>query len=327
MNRRGCCGVATVVGVLGAIALAAEVGAVVVRAHRPRTLALEPGVIWSLAFVDDGKALVVDYALPQGHACTTYSAATGAELARPGVVLALSGASLAAFAGGNHVYLLNALSGTVTARYELAASVTAVALSRNGELFAAASERVVEVRSTRDGALVKSLEIPDVVHASSDRLAFSPRGDRVALQSIPTSPGAYFPEGRVVSWSLADGQATAPVSGRLLGFAPDGELLIRRRIADSLESMSANGAIRSRFIPDIDLNIALSGAGDRVAAYGMSEDHDIVIDVREVESGALLRRFVPRDRAGGHALALSPEGDELAIGYENGTVDIWSLHR
>lgn len=98
------------------------------------------------------------------------------------------------------------------------------ALSPSGALVAAHIGSAVEVRATRTGALVRTLELPRGILTNPTEVyncELAPGEDRVLLKKYVGSSETYE---KYATWSVADARLLGTVAGRILGFTRSGDL-------------------------------------------------------------------------------------------------------
>jgi WD40 repeat protein len=312
------------------IVIAGAAGVVAFRATRPsRTLKVsfgfEPGSYSGLASAFDGPEL--RFVGPRrlavnnpGHSCDVYSVETGTrERTLPDFPEALDPCSsrALAFSGqGGSLELVNLATGTTRP----VAGVTGrpFALSPTADVVAAltSSETAIELRSIGDGR-VRTLPLPVAPQNSNEvpwtSLTFSPDGERLAFTSAL----------RIWTCHLATGSWENAGVGSLLGFSR-GSLVMVPDSASGPRGLTLVGpGGRSRNLAPEDHGDALSASGERLATLHWTGDTGAEIVVREIETGEVLRKITTSRDV--RCLALSPQGERLAVAHAGGLVEIWEI--
>src|SRR5262249_25508966 len=130
-------------------------------------------------------------------------------------------------------------------------------------------------------------------------------------------------------WSLEGGKLLGKLAGRGWGFNARGEALLEEQSTDGDHFLvQAVGAPERRVLLALSGQPVLAASGERTTSLHELGEHRRVTDVIDVETSAVLRR-IPRegDAASLWNEALSAEGDRLAIGLEDGTVEVWEIPR
>jgi hypothetical protein len=318
---------ALALALLASLALVAAVAGLVLREHTCRTLHFGTGGIAELEFVNGGRWLSVSHeSLALVH--RVYPATGGSDFSGlrrtdlfPAVYAAR--APLAAYLDFARVRVVDIANGYPETRVELMTAYSAVALAPGGETVAVVTTaHKLELRSTRDATLSRSFDVPESLRtADRHRLAFSPRGDQVALEGH-WREGSY---NRVHVWGVSH-PAEHDLGGALVGFTSLGEVVTNGVEPNPFELVAHGRDGIPRALPETtSIVVALSADGARLAAYRVDGSTKMV-EVSSVETGVVLRRVRVRS-TGSSPLALSPEGDQLAIAYDDGAVEVWDVPR
>ena len=192
-------------------------------------------------------------------------------------------------------------------------SVSAIALSRDGQRLAVAHPDLVILLSTVSGEVIQKLPKTKV-----DFLSFSDDGRTLATASE---------DGTIQSWNLTSGQITRTITGggkiTALRFAPAGRILASaaedgslrlwdlQTGASSLQLKKHSAAVNA---------IAFSPDGNLMATGG--DDRSVII--WEMATGKARRTLKGHDLAV-TCLAFSPDGSLLASGAGNSSVVLWDV--
>jgi WD40 repeat protein len=311
---------ALALALLLALALAGGVGWVAHRrSHEPRLSIPMASHADELRFLEDGAVIA---AFDYDRSATFWSSDTGAPLGtidfaarKVAPISALEDRFVACVDSSIEIH--DTRTGGLLKRVPGACGFNRAALSRSGSLVATALAPAseIELRSTTTGEVAGKLELP---HAVDDLAAFhfSPRDELLAAWD-----GDKF---ELLVWSLADRKLLARMpTWAAIGFLRDGREILSRpkegAPGDVLAAHSvADGQVLRRYGELPETASAVSASGDRIALL-----FERSVDVVDAATGALLRRIVRVENP--FALAFSPAGDRLAIGYRDPRIEIWDL--
>lgn len=313
------------------------------RAHRPwRELRLPSAVRW-LSFGRDATTLAVQQIVPdrdQGSRAIYHVLALATEsevrvvedepglrLTRHGLVLHLpegEPASMEDLASGARRAILEAGVVTSTSRVSLAPDLRTVAF--------VTSENALELRSVL-GAAPRSLALADSkIEARYAWILFSPGGERVAA-SVASFGGDF-----VHVWSTGTGAREQDTDLSVVGFARSGELVTAgdswtpgSPVEIALAPAQGPPRVLARVVLE-EARQTVCVSGDRLASVerevSASEDAPpapVEVVVRALPSGAVVRRLPLPPGEKVQNLALSHDGDRLALGFASGLVEVWDL--
>ncbi|HZU99892.1 MAG TPA: WD40 repeat domain-containing protein [Planctomycetota bacterium] len=201
------------------------------------------------------------------------------------------------------------------------------ALAPGGEVVAiVASQDSVELRSAHEGTLIERLALPPPTELSgvfsfTEKLHFSPTGDRLAYTSATFNVRVY---------DLAKKEWHAVGVAETIGFTRSGIVVTPWSGNDFVAPvLLTNGGTRR--VPLIEEEgggapYALSGWGNRFAFHREAKGKagaEVVVETTETRE--VLRRVPVRSASAVRCVALSPEGERLAVAYQDGTVEIWEV--
>jgi len=248
----------------------------------------------------------------------------GLDVFGPGLVYPTRDRIVQTLCNGN-VVVLNAQTGRIESRRDLAQTTPSVELSPDHKQLGVATDDGVALLDASSGATVRRLRGGGQVK----RLAFSPDGRRVA--------GAT--QDGVMVWPAGGGTGRLLIEARGsladLTFSPDGRNLIVGACGcppDALEGVRIYDASTGRLtrrLPGTRLMqaVELSPDGSRLATADWEQGGAGKATVRiwAVRGWRRLRIIPALDGVQLSALAFSPDGSELAIGGTDGTAGVWSL--
>jgi WD40 repeat protein len=160
-------------------------------------------------------------------------------------------------------------------------------------------------------------------HATIPDLAFSPDGRTVAtgeMRSGAENPKVELIVLRNARTGTAERSSHPIVSGRLVGYTPDGRYLLVTTGATTSELLDARTLKRVRTIR-LGEPAALAPRGS-VAAFGHTDGSVTFLDLT---TG---KETTPSDRTGSSvdSLSFDADGKTLATGDDDGTIGIWNVH-
>jgi WD40 repeat protein len=249
----------------------------------------------------------------------------GQEIFGPGLVYASRDRIVETLCNGN-VVLLDAQTGRIESRRDLAQTTPSVELSPDRKQLGVATDDGVALLDATSGATVRRLRGGGQV----ERLAFSPDGTRVA--------GATH-DG-VMVWPAAGGTGRLLIRGEGsladLTFSPEGRNLIVGACGcppDALEGVRVYDTSTGRLLrrlPGTKLMqaVELSPDGSRLATADSELGRGAGkarVQIWEVPGWRRVRTIAALEGVELSALAFSPDGNELAIGGTDGTAGVWSL--
>jgi WD40 repeat protein len=276
--------------------------------------------IMALAFSADGKT--VSGEIEQGG-IKLWDARTGEVKKQLGdhddtgsmAVLSSNGTMLADVGEDEKLRLWNMSTGEKKTLPANDGSVSAIALSPDGQRLAAATPNSIILLRTATGELIRKL---DSQTNRIDCLSFAADGQTLATAGE---------DGKIQTWDLAGGRITSTITGggkiTTLCFAPGGRTLASatedgivslwdlQTGALSLQLKKHAGAVNA---------IAFSADGNRMATGG--DDRTVVI--WETATGKARRTLKGHDLTV-TSLAFSPDGSLLASGAGNASVVLWDL--
>jgi len=196
--------------------------------------------------------------------------------------------------------------------------VTALAISRSGQYWAAISRRG-EVRVWSGAG--RRLHLAWQAHTDNAfALAFSPDEDKLATGSHDGSVKLWNVANGALLWSA--GQTNATIC---LAFSPDGSLLATGGHDTTVRIWDAKSDIPCEEVPHPGPVFALAWSPDgRLLASGDLEGKIRLWDRRETTAAtciAVLEGHTKRVRA----LAFVPDGSQLASASYDGTIKLWNL--
>jgi WD40 repeat protein len=243
-----------------------------------------------------------------------------------------SGPALAYSPTGNRVaeslctgelVVLDSATGRVVYRRQLAAQASAVAYDPNSRLLALGTNTGIDLLDPSNGAGRSQL----LGHGEPNALAFSPNG---ALLAATTNLGTTV-------WDLTSGgvrfSLTELGNDRTVAFTPNGQSLVVGTLGPTEVVNVASGQIVHRLAPPGQVisgsgntnPIALSGnllvVGENVTAPGgVSAD----IDLWDIQTWTMQSVITPVTGTAVGSVAISPDGQKIAVGNYDGTGGVWS---
>ncbi len=249
----------------------------------------------------------------------------GLDVFGPGLIYPSRDRIVQTLCNGN-VVLLDAQTGRIESRRDLAQATPSVELSPDRKQLGVATNDGVALLDAASGATVRRLRGGGQVK----RLAFSPDGRRVA--------GAT--QDGVMVWPAAGGTGRLLIRGHGsladLIFSPDARYLIVGACGcppDALEGVRIYDASTGRLLrrlPGTRLMqaVELSPDGSLLATADWEVGRGAgtaTVRIWEVPTWRRVRTITPLEGVQLSALAFSPDGSELAIGGTDGTAGVWSL--
>ncbi len=200
-------------------------------------------------------------------------------------------------------------------------------LGPGAETFATVtSTGLVEVRTVKDGSRARALALPvDAPFVGKDGLrgavVFAPRGERL---------GICLPDHDVLIGELATASWSRVGRGEHVRFTPNG-FVFWPRIGESVEYPIWRNARGSREIAatpreGVGQPYAVSESGERFARVRLdATERPAEVVVEATETGEALRRVPLAPGSEVLFVALSAEGERLAVAYMDGTVEVWEI--
>lgn len=266
--------------------------------------------------------------------------------------------SLTLFSGGNDgkIYGWDKVDGRQTLSLQGQRGAVEVFCDLNGQLISAGREEAIYVWNTVDGSLNKKLEghqyyvetlagCPKTnllisgsrdnsikiwdVYRGRQRSYLDGHEDNVLAVAVHPNEHLTASSGedhRLRIWDMNSHQVVKEMVGeeqiKHLAFSPDGHYLIgvleKKMLVWDIATWEVKYHLRAHTAPieaiEFRPGSTILGSVDRAGKV-------IFWDLPE---GKLLRSFIPRD---GHltALAFSNDGGELALGFQNGLVQLWNI--
>jgi hypothetical protein len=221
--------------------------------------------------------------------------------------------------------LRDPLTGAVTGRpISLGPGRVYAQLSPAEDLVAAlTSQDAVEVRSMRDGSLVAGTSPPERPHEAAKRgigLHFSPRADLLAvtwaLASRSDTLVYRLPEGKLVGSFVPED---------FVAFSATGDLVfveLQQHLPHALVLRGLDG--NERWRRPARRTPAVSASGEWVATVDLFEPKRFTVTVLSLATKVERRRIDCGERVP-LSVALSAEGERLAVSFFDGTIDVWDV--
>jgi WD40 repeat protein len=309
-----------------------------------------PAIVQAVAFSPDGKNLAAGLAdntikLINPVDGKEVKSLGGHKVAVTGLLYSPKG-ELVSVSADKTVQLWN-LDGSPKSKLDHPAPITALALTRDGARLAAAGEKTIKVWSLADGKELATLTVPAEVRG----LAFAPDGGRLAVGGTDKMARLYDLAGKLVESFVHEGPVTALVyvdAKRVVSasadkmarvwtsslvwqqaqggpvrqavFSPKGDQVLSAGNDKTLRVLNAADGKELKSFAAHDgavIGLGVSADGTRVATAS-----DKVVKVWGPNVTALDEKkplAVFTLPAGAHGIALSPNGQRLAVGLSEGT--------
>ena len=210
--------------------------------------------------------------------------------------------------------------------FETNASVNSLAFSPDGETIATGlNDNTMTTWNALDGTLLKSFESPkeETIKAEKEEVTsvvFSPDGNLLAAGSS---------NGTVSLWQVSDASLVNTLKNHKLRvssvfFSPDGQALFSASWDGKVNMVNlADGTFIRRFTGQSIIDAAISSDGKVLSAYDENAYNLIVWDV---ETGKKLQTIEGpvQYSFGSSDMALSPDGQLIAVGVHDHSAKIWS---
>jgi WD40 repeat protein len=271
-----------------------------------------PGVVKAVAFHPDGKSLAAGLAddtirmfvIADGKESKNWKAHKGGV---SGLAFTPKGDKLLSSGGDKDLQIWNAATGGGEKKLEHVASVTSLALSKDGTRVAGAAEKTIKVWNVADGKEVLSITTP----AEIKGLAISSDGKMLLAAGSDKSARLYDFNGKLVQFFPHDGpvQAVAFAGPRELVTA-GADKLARAWASPPLWQKSLSGPVRRAIF---------SPKGDQViAADGKTIFFWSAADGKELKN-------LPAHPEAILAFDLNADGTRLATTAADKSVKVWNL--
>jgi WD40 repeat protein len=225
------------------------------------------------------------------------------------------------------VLVANAASGRVIYRRHLAAQASAVAYDPNGSVLAVGTEKGIDLLDPSTGGIESELS----GHGEPNALDFNPAGTLLAATTGLGTTLWDLDTGTAL-WSLAE-----PDSDQTAAFTSDGQLLVVGTAKGYSEVVNiASGQVVRTVVPPGN-QLASTGMPDPVAiegttllvgtdSYGSVSPRDLsgYVNLWDTQNWHLTDTVTSVTGAAITSVAISTNGDYIAVGLNDGTGAVWS---